>query len=395
MDKNSAIQLLHEINGAYQNLKIPKYKRIPLKQWKEYLVQLQIIKLFISGDKTLQNLINAISQIVAKREKLDKIRPINKITALENKDRTLLMNMSERGVNKAIPCVSAKNDASFFWIDESTGGQCEINNGQWGAKNFMLLDIFAYMFLMKEGGDLIPKIQNPIFNDIGKIKSRESELQTRKDEVVCTTNDVNPAIEIITKRKYWIKFDDKDFRELTLKKMNTNSILDLIHKTFMMDFKITFPVRMIENKKSREQSYMMNVFSRLFEFGYIDKDVRTSDGAIRCREYYVSFNTILGELFVHNLKTLNFDWVHREFYNLPDSAQIFYKRFILNHNYSFLSISLSKIAKWLDLSDKNITNLLNTVESNILEPLKECKFIEDYPKENGQNGLKFNIKINR
>jgi len=395
MDKKSATQLLNEINSAYQDLKTPKYKQIPLKQWKEYLDQLQIIKQFLSGDKTLIILINALSQIVAKLEKLDKIRPINKITALENKDRTLLMNMSERGVNKAIPCVSAKNEASFLWIDESTGGQCEINNGQWGAKNSMLLDIFAYMFLMKEGGDLIPKIQNPIFNDIEKIKSRESELQTRKDEVVCTTNDVNPAIEIITKRKYWIKFDDKDFRELTLKKMNTNSILDLIHKTFMMDFKITFPVRMIENKKSREQSYMMNVFSRLFEFGYIDKDVRTSDGAIRCREYYVSFNTILGELFVHNLKTLNFDWVHREFYNLPDSAQIFYKRFILNHDYPSISISLSKISKWLDLSDKNITNLVATVETNIFDPLKKCNFIEDYKKENGQNGIKFNIKINR
>lgn len=388
MDKNSAIPLLKEINEFYTHLKIPKYKQIPLKQWQEYLDQLQDIKQFISGDKTLQNLINAISQIVAKLEKLDKIRPINKITAAENKDRTLLMNMSERGVNKAIPCVSAKNEASFLWIDESTGGKCKINNGQWGAKNSMLLDIFAYMFLMKEGGDLIPKIQNPIFNDIEKIKSRESELQIGKDEVI-------PAIEIITKRKYWIKFDDKDFRELTLKKMNTNSILDLIHKTFMMDFKITFPVRMIENKKSREQSYMMNVFSRLFEFGYIDKDVRTSDGTIRCREYYVSFNTILGELFVHNLKTLNFDWVHREFYNLPDTAQIFYKRFILNHNFSFLPISLSKISTWLDLSDKNITNLVNTVEKNILDPLKECKFIEDYLKENGQNGIKFNIKINR
>ena len=59
MDKNSAIQLLHEINGVYQNLKTPKYKQRSLKQWKEYLVQLQIIKQFLSGDKN-QGLIKYI-----------------------------------------------------------------------------------------------------------------------------------------------------------------------------------------------------------------------------------------------------------------------------------------------------------------------------------------------
>jgi hypothetical protein len=395
MDKNSAIQLLNEINSAYQDLKIPKYKQIPLKQWKEYLVQLQVIKQFIKDDITLKHLLNAISQIVAKLEKFERIRPINSVTAIENKDRTLLMNTSERGVNKAIPCIRNKNEAPFLWIDESTGSQCCINNGYWDAKNSMLLDILGYMFLMKEGGDIIPKIKTPIFNDIEKIKSRETELKDENNEFLCTTHDVNPAVEIITKRKYWIKFDDKDFRELTSKKINTNSILDLIHKTSMVEFKITYPARIIKNKKSREQLYTMNVFSRLFEFGYIDKDVRGHDKAIRCREYYVSFNTILGELFVHNLKALNFDWIHREFYNLPGSAQIFYKRFILNHNYSSIVISLSKISKWLDLSDKNITNLINTVESNILGPLKKCNFIEDYSKENGQNGIKFNIKINR
>ena len=395
MDKNSAIHLLNEINGVYQNLKTPKYKQIPLKQWKEYLVQLQIIKQFLSGDKTLRILINAISQIVAKLEKLDKIRPINKITALENKDRTLLMNTSERGVNKAIPCINSKNKAPFLWDDESTGVECEINNGQWGAKNSMLLDILGYMLLMKEGHDIIPKIQNPIFNDIEKIETRKSELQNKKDEAIDTPSDINLAIKIIKQKKYYVHFDDKDFRELTSKKMSSNSIYDIIHKTFLMDFKIIYPVRIVGNKKSREQLYTMTLFSRLFEFISIDKDVRDSDGTIRCREYYVSFNTILGELFVHNLKTLNFDWIHREFYNLPGSAQIFYKRFILNHDFQSLSIGLSKISTWLDLSDKNITNLVNTVESNILEPLKNCNFIEDYSKKNGQNGLKYNIKINR
>ena len=395
MDKNSAIQLLDETNEFYKHLKTPKYKQISLKKWKEYLDQLQEIKQLLSGDKTLKNLINAMSQIVAKLEKLDKIRPINKITALENKDRTLLMNTSERSVNKAIPCINSKNKSPFSWDDESTGVECEINNGHWGARNSMLLDILGYMLLMKEGNDIIPKIQTPIFNDIEKIKTRESELQNKKDEILDTPSDINLAIKIIKQKKYWVHFDDKIFRELTSKKMNTNSIFDLIHKTYMMDFKIIYPVRIIKDKKSREQFYKINVFSRLFELISIDKDVRTSDGAIRCREYYVAFDTILGELFVHNLKTLNFDWIHREFYNLPGSAQIFYKRFILNHNFQSLSIGLPKISTWLNFSDKNITNLVNTVELNVLNPLRKCGLIKDYKRGNGPNGLKYKIKIDR
>jgi len=395
MDKNSASQLLNEINEIYTHLKTPKYKQIELNKWKEYLDQLQGIKQVLSDDITVKKLINAISQFISKLERLDKIRPINEATKAENTDRTLLMNTSERGVNKAIPCINGKNEAPFIWNDELLGGECEISNGQWGANNSMLLDILGYMLLMKEGNDIIPKTQNPIFGDIETIKNRESELEKEDDELPITEGDINPAIEIMKKRKYYVRFDDKDFRELTSKKMNSNSILDLIEKTSLIDFKITYPVRMIKNKKSRQQFYKINVRSRLFELISIDKDIRSTDGAIRCREYYVSFNTILGELFVHNLKTLNFDWIHRDFYHLPGSAQIFYKRFILNHNFPSMSISLSKIAKWLDLSDKNITNLVDTVEKNILEPLRECKFIEYSPNKNGQNGLKYNIKINR
>ena len=159
-----------------------------------------------------------------------------------------------------------------------------------------------------------------------------------------------------------------------------------------MEFKLAFPVRLTENGKSvKEREYQMNVFSRLFEFGYIDKDVR-SDGIVRSREYFVGFNTILGELFAHNLKTVNYDWVENSFYSLPNSAQIFYRKFLIHNDFLQINFNLVNIAGKLDLRDRNITNLIRTVETSALEPLKEFGLILSYKKEEGLHGPKYIIK---
>ena len=389
MDKNSAIQLLNEVNSIYMDLKTPKYKQIPLKQWKEYLDQLQEIKPFLDGDKTLQNLINAISQIVAKREKLDKIRPINKITAAENPDRNILMNTSERSVNKTIPCIKGIS-FPLSWEDESNGRKGSILNGSWDSANSMLLDMLATIFLMSEGGDLIPKKQDPIFDTLDHISNKEDVIDKQG-----SANDSDLSIELIKRRKYYFHFTDKDFRLYTSKKMRSNEILDLLLRTYKMEFKLEFPVRLIRNNKSQEHSYKMTLFSKLFDFGYIDIDIRESDNAVLCREYHLSFDTILGEMFVHNLKTKNYDWVHRDFYFLPETAQFFYRRFILNHNRTSGQIGLDKIANWLNLKDTNINNLVSTVESSVFEILLQCKFISKYLKIDGQNGVKFYYEVDR
>ena len=137
---------------------------------------------------------------------------------------------------------------------------------------------------------------------------------------------------------------------------------------------------------------MMNMFSRLFEFGYIEKQSRHSDGAVRAREYFVIFNTILGELFIHNLKMGNFDWVREDLYSLPTSAQIFFRKFILNNNFPSIPLNLQNIAQKLNLKDKIQANLERTVVTNVLDPLKRQGFIETYDREPGLHGAKFIIK---
>jgi hypothetical protein len=138
----------------------------------------------------------------------------------------------------------------------------------------------------------------------------------------------------------------------------------------------------------------MNVYSRLFEVACINTDIR-KDGIVQKRQYRLYFNTILGELFVHNLLTRNYDWVNSDLYNLPPSAQVFYRHFLLHHNYTRLQLNMSKIMEEMNFRDKNITNRVRNLEVNTLDPLVGKGLILSYQKLNGLNEPKYEILLPR
>mgnify|MGYP001409529902 FL=1 len=98
-------------------------------------------------------------------------------------------------------------------------------------------------------------------------------------------------------------------------------------------------------------------------------------------------------MFAHNLLSQSFDWLDNRFYNLPYNAQVFYRRFLLHNDYKSIQLKIETIRERLNLDDKNITNLRNTIERNILEPLVNQGLIDSYQKEkDGLYGLKYIIK---
>jgi hypothetical protein len=288
------------------------------------------------------------------------------------------------------------NEKVYEWVDEKSGHQCSVNHGYWGARNYMVMDVLGYFYLLKEGGDCLPEQKSEIFRDMESIRRREAELDNHKGTLVSNAGQkilAETDIDTITSSRHWIRFDDNIFRKFTKLNLSSGEILKLLTATSRVEFKLAFPVRLKEEKKQlKERAYMMNMFSRLFEFGYIDKQVRQSDGAVRAREYFVIFNTILGELFVHNLKMGNFDWVREDLYSLPPSAQIFFRKFILNNDFPSIPLNLQTIALKLNLNDKIQANLEKTIITNVLEPLKRQGFIETYDKEPGLYGAKLIIK---
>jgi hypothetical protein len=363
MNHKEAEEIFQKIRDEYNRLEYPKYRHITLEDLKDKLNVLNGLKRHLGSDFLFRNLLNSFSQAISR-------------LTVERDWR----NTSERGINKAIPYLIRKKgqkiDFPFKWVEGKSGQLCYINNGYWGARNYMVMDVVGYFFLLKEGMDILPKDPRPIFEDLESIRKREGEL--------------NPPTNL--KPRYSVTFTDQDFRKFTGSDLPSNDICQMLHETSQAEFKLVFPVRLADKKKgSQEHLYTMNFFSRLFEFGYIDKEKR-KDGIVKQREYTVVFSTILGELFAHNLLTKNYDWVDTGFYRLPHSAQVFYRKFLLHNDFPSIPISLANIAARLNYSDQNETNLPKTVETSILEPLKDFGLIASYEKEEGLGGLKYVLK---
>lgn len=65
----------------------------------------------------------------------------------------------------------------------------------------------------------------------------------------------------------------------------------------------------------------------------------------------------------------------------------------MHNDYKWSELNLSTIRERLNLQDTNITNLISTVENNILKPLVEQKLISKYELDpNGLHGMKFKIQ---
>ena len=330
---SESLPTLERIIRDYHLIREPKYRNADLESLKSYLETLKVMKPEMRKDQRYLNIMNAISQTIRKMEKCEIAGPIR--------------NISERGINRSIPPVVKKKDHviefPFQWKGEKYGDTCEINSN-WGARNYMVMDVIGHMLLSAEGGDRFPEGYFPIFNDLASINRRETELTSNIQQVDQgpSTQTNTTGIDRIKKTRYWIEFFDKEFREHTNNDMSSNDIMNLLLETSRVEFKLTYPVRILEGKDQRLRFYRMNVFSRLFEFGYIDKGIR-SDGVVQSRKYYISFNTILGELFVHNLLTHNYDWLDSRFYSLPSTAQVFYRRFFLHNDIKSIPINFDTV----------------------------------------------------
>ncbi len=370
--------LLSNIQIDYASIPYPKYLHSNLDALETQYQKLIAAKDQLKDDFAYVRLLNSVTQTLERMKRM--------------KEQTNWINASERGINKAIPPIIKKGNGEsilpFNWKSEKSGELCSITNGYWGAKNYMIMDFVGYIFLLKAGGEKVPKEIFPLFDGFDSIKKRELELDA---------NGNGEVKELYTGR-YTISFSDKHFRKFTNLKLSSSAIFKLLLETSRVEFKLSFPVRLImgEGKNGKpameEKWYPMNVYSRLFEIACINTDIR-KDGIVQKRQYRLYFNTILGELFVHNLLTRNYDWVNSDLYNLPPSAQVFYRHFLLHHNYTKLQLNMSRIVREMNFTDKNSTNLVRNLEVNTLNPLVRRGLIRSYEKLNGLNEPKYEFML--
>jgi hypothetical protein len=378
MDTNTALEIFSEIKRYYDGIKHPKYRNADFEKLKKEYIRLANLKDPLDNDASHIKLVNAISQVLSK---------LNKQRKLTQSNSNSWSNLSERGMNKVIPAVHRRQgvELPMEWTDK-WGNTCSLNNGYWGVKNYRVMDALGYMLLLKEGGNRLPEDSVPIFEDLYDIQIRESELNG--DLESDQTLDMN--FGKLQRHSYSIGFSDGDFRNNTDLKLNSADILALLLETSRVEFKVSFPVR-LRSTGSRMNFHRMNFYSRFFELAEEKVKVR-KDGIVQKRRYRVFFNTLLGELFVNNLLARFNDRIGLEFYALPDSAQLFYRRMLLHNSFSPIEFKLETIATAAGLVDSNKANLINTIERNIFEPLKDRGYISSFKRSEGLDGFRYIIE---
>jgi len=359
MNADQAQGILLTVRHYYDSIPLPKYRHADLNTLIEKFDQLQGLKDDLGHEQAYLKLINAMSQIIVKLSK-----PIE--LAKLPKDK-IWSNLSERGSNKVIPPIikGKVNSWPVQWTDK-WGNASSVSNGYWNVRNQTVLDVIGYMFLLNEGGDCLPKHSSPLFSDLFEIEQLESHLNG------------GVVSMMIPHKRHYIRFSDADFRRFTGLKMNSTEIKDLLHETSRVEFKLTFPVR-LKDTGAKENTHHMNYYSRFFEFAHEDLSVK-KNGIVMSRRYTIVFNTLLGELFVNNLLAKFNDPIDIRFYQLPDSAQLFYRRALIHHSFKNSEFNLSTIAEYAGLTDSNLWNLSSTVEKNILQPLIDYGYILSFER---------------
>jgi hypothetical protein len=360
-----------EIKAYYDSIEAPKYRHVELGTLRERYQALQELKDDLGEDSEYLKLVNAMSQIIAKLEKWAELEAMPK--------DQIRWNLSERGMNKVVPTVTKTKNHVFptEYLDK-WGNECSVSNGYWSAKNYRVMDAIGYMFVLKMGGDRLPEKSAPIFNDLKEVSAFEDHLNGIATEVP------------LTMTLHSVGFTDEDFREFTGLKLSSAEIMQLLLDTSRVEFKLSFPLR-LRSSGNKEVIHGMHHYSRFFELSIQKIRVR-NDKVVQARKYRVTFNTLLGQLFVNNLLARYNDRIDHRFYLLPESAQIFYRKLLIHHDYREFEIHMSKISEAVGLMDGNMTNRLKTVENGVFEPLKQAGYIESYERVPNGSGIKYVIK---
>lgn len=344
MDNNEALVALNRIRERYNSIPAPKYKNAVFAVLQDVFDQLKNMKELLRDNTEYHKLISSMGIV------LSRVQPCN----------SEWQNISERGANKAIRPATRFNsdhDGKTEWHNKYGDQQAIIPHQSWSSRHFIVLDIVAYSYMLQLGNGNLPKKNLPLFNNAG--------------DIIMKNDDFSVVIS------------DKQFRKFSSLKMKSKNICQLLQEVSSSKFKLNYPVRLpfYNNGKSGEYIFNMPGFSSFFS-------LEIANGR-NSRDYKIKFDTLLGQLFIHNLQMRNTNYITVDKYHMPNNAQILYRRFILNNNYPQVSVNFSNIIQALGLTNNNTTTLINTIQETVIEPLMKYNIIASYKFDNGMTDKKF------
>ena len=359
MTEQQAREELHSILNDLKAIKEQNYQNTEIALIRENISKVHLLKSYLNDYKLVDDLSSGLSHCINQIEK-------------DNNSNNVWRNVSERSLNKICKPVKKGKEhpdgIPFEWNDNK-GNSFFIKNGDWDARNSMVTDVLASIILRKASSGSIPKGFTSLFTDKDKVIGDDEGYHYKTENQM---RDSNP--ENIQEPSFDFIFNDYHFRRLTSSHFSSNDILKFVTKTSIIEFKLNYPIRILNGESLKDSRYQMRHYSRLFTFK--PQVIRQrKDGIVQLRRYYISMDTFLGKLFRHNLLMKNYDWIDSSFYKLPLNAQHFYRHFILHNDFQQIQIYCTTIKNRLNLNDNNITNQLKTIEKNIFGPLIKYGYI--------------------
>ncbi|MCK4377950.1 MAG: hypothetical protein KAW01_01325 [Deltaproteobacteria bacterium] len=347
MDYNKALVALNSIRERYNTIPTPKYANANLATLQDDFNQLKNMKELLRDNADYHRLISSVGKVLSRMQPAD----------------SEWKNIAERSVNKAIRPTSQYNSKPYGfteWENKYGQQQAIIPQRNWSARHFMALDIIGYSYMLQRSEDDLLKNDLPLFNN-------PHDIELKNDDLSVTVSD-------------------KQFRQYSSLAMKSKDISRLLQEVASSTFKLNYPVRLLfhNNGKKGEHIHSMTDFSSFFSIGSISGNNN--------KTYEIRFDTLLGQLFLHNLRVRNCDYIPAITYHLPHPAQILYRRFILNNNYPQVSVNLANIIQALGYTYSNKTDLINTITAKAIEPLIKSKILASYTFTDGLSDKKFILR---
>jgi len=230
---------------------------------------------------------------------------------------------------------------------------------------------------------ILEKLYDKTLTNTGYIPRNPSEIPSNIELLTCDKllkilNDYKNLD--IKKYEFKLYFTDYNIREKYefMENVPSRKINEMFEYT--SNFKLKTNRYIIKYFKDINDRRCLNKFFNFDEF-YSVFNIKSNSinnntsKRIHNRQYEIDFNTLLGCLYLNNIKSLNIDWVNVNTYKLSDKAQLFYRFFILPtfiKKCDLMRIDVANICNRLGI-DFNKNSVLK-----ILDELKCFKFIKEY-----------------
>jgi len=349
MNYNNALTTLNGITERYTAIPSPKYKHADLTSLQADFDVLKSLKDDLAGNADYHKLLSSVGKVIA----------------LMQPAETSWNNISERSINKTLRARSKKHqdvNGIISWENNKKHRQeAIIHHRKWTARHFMVFDIIGYQYMLQLGNGTLPKEDQPLFNS-GR------DIKLKNDQFKVTINDI-------------------EFRRFSgLARIPSKNILQLFKEIATSTFKLHYPVRLPFHRDGKRGEYIfpMPDFNAFFSIDSVTEG--------KYRTYEINFNSLLGQMFIHNLRMNNHDCINVGCYQLPYNSQVFYRNYLLNNDFATIPINLGNITQTLGFTFKNQTELIKTIKINVLDPLINFGVIEYYNFTEGLEDMKFVVK---